>query len=540
MLINDQVLAILGAQFRVIANRASGAGSGRILYWCLTGLWYVAVAVLAFLIASFLPDIKTRAELARWLGGGLLLSFLFWQVVPVALATTGMSLELRRLLVYPIPLSSLFAIEALLRASTGIEVLILMTGAAAGLIRSPIAPWWTPLILFLYVCFNLLLSAGIRDLLTRLLARRGVRELVVLGIVLLSALPSLLVTLIPPETWKSRFADFDGKLPSLPWPWTLTATLASGQFSWAPFAGILAWTLLAAAFGYSQFKRGLSWDADEVRAKQRETAPRRFTGWAEWFFRLPSRLLADPLGALVEKELRFLSRAPRFRLVFFMGFSFGIIIWMPMMLRGNRQEGFMADNFLVMVSLYAALLLGEVLFWNSFGFDRMAAQAYYVMPVRISTVLLAKNIAAVVFLMLEVGIIAAVLIALQFKTVLSKIPESFAVTLLMALFLLAVGNLASTHYPRPVDPAQSWRHSNAGRVQALMLIIYPAIALPIFTAYLARYAFETNIAFYLVLASGFLVGGITYSVSLESAVEAADLRREALLAALSRGEGPIG
>ncbi len=525
MLLNDKVLAILGAQIRVIANRTTGGG-GKILYWFLTGLWYVMVAVLAVTVASLLPEIKTRPELARWLGGGLLLAFLFWQVVPVALATTGMSLELKRLLIYPIPLSCLFAIEVLLRITTGIEVLIVMTGAAAGLMRSPIAPWWAPAFLLLFVLFNLLLSAGVRDLLTRLLARRGVRELVV------------------PETWKTRFSEFDGRIPDIPFPWTLTARLASGLVSgiasWTDLAGLSIWVLLACAFGYTQFKRGLSWDADEVRAKQRDSAPRPLAGLSEWFFTLPSRFFRDPLGALVEKELRFLSRAPRFRLVFFMGFSFGIVIWMPIVLKGGRQEGFMAENFLVMVSLYAALLLGEVLFWNSFGFDRMAAQCYYVMPVRISTVLLAKNVAAIILLMLEVGIISCVLIALQVRTVAAKIPESFAVTLLMALFLLAVGNLASTHYPRPVDPAQSWRHSSASKTQAFMLLVYPAIALPISIAYLARYAFQTDLAFYLVLATGFLVGGITYSVSLESAVEAADQRREALLAALSRGEGPIG
>jgi ABC-2 type transport system permease protein len=537
---NDQVRAILAAQYRVIANRAGGAGNGRIVYWCLTGLWYLAVAALAVLVAWFIPEIRTRDELGRWLSGGLLLAFLFWQVVPVALATTGMSLELRRLLVYPIPVSSLFAIEALLRASTGVEVLIVMAGGVAGLMLSPIAPWWAPLVFLPYVAFNLLLSAGIRDLLTRLLARRGVRELVVLVIVMVSALPSLLVTLIPPETWQSRYAEWGGKVPAVPFPWSVTARLAAGEFSLAAAAGLIGWTVLAAAFGYSQFQRGLRWDADEVRARQRQTAPHAFAGWAEVFYRLPSRVLPDPLAALVEKEIRFLSRAPRFRLVFFMGFSFGIVIWMPIMLRSGRQEGFMGQNFLVMVSLYAALLLGEVLFWNSFGFDRMAAQAYYVMPVRISTVLLAKNIAAVFFLVLEVGIITCVLIALRVRTVVDKIPESFAVTCLLALFLLAVGNLASTHYPRPVDPAQSWRHSNSGRVQAMMLLIYPAIALPISLAYLARYAFDSNLAFYVVLGFGFVIGAITYSVALETAVEAADKRRESILLALSRGEGPIG
>lgn len=537
---NDQVRAILAAQYRVIVNRTAGAGGGRILYWTLTGLWYAVVAVLAVVIAVYIPDVKTRDDLARWLSGGLLLCFLYWQVVPVALATTGMSLELRRLLVYPIPVSSLFAIETMLRASTGVEVLIIMAGAAAGLARSPIVPWWAPLFLLPYIALNLLLSAGVRDLLTRLLARRGVRELVVLGIVMVSALPSLLVTLVPPETWHSRYTEWGGKLPSIPWPWTATAKLASGQLSLLAFAALFAALLLCSAFGYSQFQRGLRWDADEVRAKQRESAPRALANWAEVFYRLPSRFLRDPLAALVEKEIRFLSRAPRFRLVFFMGFTFGIVIWMPIMLKGGRQDGFMGEHFLVMVSLYAALLLGEVLFWNSFGFDRMAAQAYYVMPVRISTVLLAKNITAVFFLILEVGVITLVLIALRVRTVVDKIPESLAVTCLLALFLLAVGNLASTHYPRPVDPAQSWRHSNAGRVQAMMLLVYPAIALPIFLAYLARYAFDSSLAFYAVLGCGFLVGAITYSVALDSAVEAADKRRESLLLALSRGEGPIG
>ena len=88
--------------------------------------------------------------------------------------------------------------------------------------------------------------------------------------------------------------------------------------------------------------------------------------------RLPSRLLPDPIGILVEKEVRFLSRAPRFRLVFFMGFTFGLIIWLPLLLRGGQPAGFFGQNLLSLVSLYACLLLGEVLFWNSFGFDRQA------------------------------------------------------------------------------------------------------------------------------------------------------------------------
>ena len=147
------------------------------------------------------------------------------------------------------------------------------------------------------------------------------------------------------------------------------------------------------------------------------------------------------------------------------------------------------------------------------------------MPVKMSTVLLAKNVTAVFFLLLEVAIITMVVLALRLKFPLYKIPEAFAVTLLICLFLLAIGNLASTYYPRPVDPAQSWRRSGSGKVQGMLLLLYPVLGVPIALAYLARYAFDSQWAFYAVLSSGFVVAVMTYWVSLTSSVHAAEQRR---------------
>lgn len=539
-LFNDQVRAILLAQFQGIYNRFSGGTSGgRAFYWLSSALWYGGVCFLAWLAATSLPEIRSRDTLSTVLSSGLLFATLFWQFVPVMLATTGVSLDLRRLMVYPIAPSRLFAIEVTLRVSTGVEVLIVMAGAAAGLMRSPITPLWGPLFFLPFIAFNLLLSAGVRDLLTRLLARRGVRELVIFGIVLLSALPQLLAVAVPPEQWKAFFSRFSGDVPMLPLPWQCAAVLSVGDIGAVPLLTLAAWTVLAAWFGYSQFLRGLRWDAGESRSKERATHSRGWLSTLESLYALPRRFLPDPLGALVEKELRVLSRAPRFRLVFFMGFSFGLIIWLPLAMGRGRTPGVFSENILVWVSLYAALLLGEVLFWNSFGFDRAAAQAYYVMPVPIATVLLAKNITAVFLLILEVACVTAVTLLLRVSFPLYKIPEAFAVTLLMCLFLLGIGNLTSTHYPRPVDPAQSWRHGNSGKVQGLLLLLYPVLALPVAISYLARYAFNSEWAFYGALASAFLVALIFYRVSLDSSVAAADKRREEILAALSRGEGPI-
>jgi ABC-2 type transport system permease protein len=539
-LLNDQVRAICWAQAKVVYNRFAGGGSagGRATYWISGLIWYGTFSFLAWVAASALPALNERATLATALTGVLFLATLFWQLIPVMLASTGVSLDLRRLMVYPIAPARLFAIEAVLRFSTGIEVMIVLAGIAIGLARSPLTPTYAPALLVPFIVFNLALSAGVRDLLTRLLARRGVRELVIFALVLISALPQLLVMLFPPEQWHSSYLKYLKRLPELPLPWQPAASLAAGVNSAMAWAGLLLWPALAMWFGWSQFQRGLRWDASEAQTETAVAAASGTTSWKDAFFTLPGRFFPDPLAALIEKELRFLTRAPRFRLVFFMGFSFGLIIWIPLAM-GRHRGGAFSENILVWVSLYAALLLGEVLFWNVFGFDRSAAQAYWAMPVRFSTVLVAKNVAAVFFLLTEITIVTAVVLALRIPFPHSKIPEAYAVTLLVCVFLLAVGNLASTHYPRPVDPAASWRRSSSGRVQGMLLLVYPVLAIPVALAYLARYAFDSELAFYGVLATAFAVAGLTYRVSLDSAVSTAERRREEILAALARGDGPM-
>ena len=62
---------------------------------------------------------------------------------------------------------------------------------------------------------------------------------------------------------------------------------------------------------------------------------------------------------------------------------------------------------------------------------------------------------------------------------------------------------------------------------------------PIALAFLARYAFESETAFFLVLALDAVLGVIVYRLALESAVEAADQMKEKMIAALSTADGPV-
>jgi ABC-2 type transport system permease protein len=530
-----QISAIVWAQWRSTRNHFPRANLGGMLFTgVLTAIWYGAFAYLALLAEILLSQPDELAAFHQILPAALLLCFLYWQLIPVLLTSMGASLDLRKLLVYPIPKQALFVVEVVLRVSTGIEMLLLLAGAAVGLLRNPAVPLWAPFSLAIFVLFNLFCSTGIRDLLVRLLAHKRAREIVVFVVVIAAALPQLILL----RGSGTRMRQFFSGQPSNFLPWTATAHLALGSFSWSGFSVLLAWTLAAYAFGRTQFERGLRFDAAEASARGSSTMRR--VSRLEWWYQLPNAVLRDPLAGLIEKELRFLSRAPRFRLVFLMGFSFGLLIWTPIAFgRLSTERSFLSDNYLTMVSVYALLLLSDALFWNCFGFDRSAAQVYFLVPVKMSTVLAGKNLAAAFLVLMEIAAIALVCGLLRLPLSGRQILEALAVTCVITLFILAIGNLSSLYNPRAVNPVKTMKTAAQGRSQALLMLAFPLTLVPVAIAYLARYAFDTEWAFFGVLIFGGIVGVLAYYYSLQTALEAATNRREQIISALSSGEGPI-
>lgn len=108
-----------------------------------------------------------------------------------------------------------------------------------------------------------------------------------------------------------------------------------------------------------------------------------------------------------------------------------------------------------------------------------------------------------------------------------------------SLFLLSAGNVQSVREARAVNPAASFRSGAASRIQAMLFVIYPITFAPIALAYLARYAFESEQAFFLVLATDAVLGLAIYRLALESAAAAASRFKERMITALSVSDGPI-
>jgi ABC-2 type transport system permease protein len=526
---------VLWVQFKVLRNmypRRSAAQT--IIMLAMGAIWYGLWSAGAVFAGTYIAHTRDVSSLSLFLPWALLFGLLYWQVIPILMLSTGAAIDLKQVLVYPIPKRQLFGLDVLLRLSTAFEMLIVLTGTTIGLLLNPLLPWWAPLGFLPFCAMNLLASVGLRSVLTRLLAQRHVRELTILFLVIAASLPQIIVMSGSHDRVTRLFSS-----PQSPiWPWAAAGSIAAGQSALFPWLVLLTWTGIAFAFGRWQFERTLRFDRDEAAAPRRKHPAKR--GWLDRLYRWPSAVFPDPLAAIVEKEIRFLPRSSRFRLAFIMGFSFGLLIWLPMAMRGAARSGsVMAENYLTFVMIYALLLLAEVTFWNCFGFDRGAVQMYFVAGVPLSTVLVAKNIAAAVVVFLEMTAITAVCLVVRMPMTASKLVESVAVIAVFTLYVLAIGNLGSTRFPRPIDPKQSWRTSSAGRFQALLLLIYPAIAVPLSLAYVARWALESEAAFFGVLAFVAVLGGVVYWIALESSVASLERSREAVVAALSERGGPI-
>jgi ABC-2 type transport system permease protein len=536
--------AILWAQWRTLRNHRGRRGNS-VWSGIVSVIWYGIWVLAALALGRIVSEVNSTSLIHNVLPAGFLMVLLYWQVIPLLLATTGASLELRKLRVYPIPESQLFWIEAMLRVTAGIEMILLLAGIAIGSLFNWRLPKWAPLPILAYILFNLLFAIGMRDLMARMFARKRVREASFLFFVMCAALPQLLMTRSLPGGFR-LLAAFGGE--SWPgWPWTAVADLMQGIQIPLAVAVLAAWIAGAAVFSRWQFSRTLSFDADAAAATSDQTAPRR--GWVERFYRLPSLLLPDPLGILIEKELRFLLRSSRFRLVFLMGFTFGLLIWLPMALGwGNDRFGpvqrmggapFLARNYLTVVSVYSLLLLSETCFWNVFGFDRSAAQFYFLAPISFTRVLIAKNLTSLFFVAAEISAVTLVCASLGLPMDPLKLAEAFTVAVVMCLFLLSAGNLQSIRMARGVNPANSFRSGAAGRTQATLLLVYPLMFSPIALAYVARYAFDSEGALFLVLAADAILGAVIYRIALQSAVHAAENTKEEMVAALSAADGPI-
>ncbi len=537
---SGQIRAIVWAQFRTIRNYLPRTSFGAILLGVLLLLWYGVFVFFGGMAAWILPHAPV-GELRRFLPAGLLGLLIFWQVFPVMTMSSGWSLELNKLLVYPIHPRTLFLVEVLLRLTTAPEAVFVLMGGIIGLQRHPAIHGVWPLTLLLFLPFNLLLSLAIREWMLRLFKKKRLREVLVLSIVLVSVLPQFLAQT---SLGKRLQPVYLLASQSSVTPWREFSSTALGEPTVLSVFAVLAWVTLAYLFAKRQFARSLLLDfsgVESLSTKAKQTAAKT-SPWADLgvqVLSLPGRLFKDPYAAMIEKELRSLIRTPRFRVLFGMACLFSAVIFFPTAF-GTTGSGFLASNYLAFINTYGMLIIGEVLFWNIFGFDRRAAQLYFVTPVKLAQVIKAKNLVAAIFVSLQTALVLSITLFLPTNITPGAILGGLAISLIVGLFFMSMGNYASVSYPKAVDPNQTFKRQAGGKAQLILLACYVCMAVPIGLAYLARWATDEEWPFFAVLVFDIFVAAAFYFVSFDAVVAKGERNREHIIDVLSKGSDPIG
>src|SRR6185503_19405055 len=369
--------AILYAQLLSMRPRRGRALRGGAVFSAITTLFFYGIfSFLGFSMMLLFSSPDLAGRFVKLLSGILLLMTGYWQIGPVITASFGASIDLRKLMAYPVPRRQLFLVEVLLRAMTSFDIMLVLTGIAIGLIRNPLYGWRAaPYVILGAVAFavmNVLFSAGVKSWMERFFVRTRFKEVSFLIIVLVMVSPQLFLLT---NARMSKLLQF---VPSqVVWPWAAMGRLMLRENVLSGVLMAAAWICAALLFSRSQFGKMLAFDGPVSARKEKKAAPDRLS---ERLFRLPSRFLPDPLAALIEKELRTLTRISRFRMAYGMSCFFGVLLVVPSIRRGGQSP--FLQYALPVMAVYGLLMLGQITFWNSLGFDRSAAQGYFCWPVR--------------------------------------------------------------------------------------------------------------------------------------------------------------
>jgi len=534
-----QILALLQVQFRTFRHSLSSskADGGARASATLALFWY-SLWVVAALALAVLPNWIGTEDLETALPGLFLFVMGYWQLTPLLTLSLGVSIDMRRTMIYPIGLPMLFAVECLLRLATAAEMVIVLMGLWVGFATAgSMSQVHLAAGFGLFILLNVFLSAAIRNFVERIFQQRRLREMVLVALIGFLMLPQALIW---SETLRGHARAIWVVARGFPieaLPSGIAADVSLGQGVWIEWMGLLSMVGLAAVFAYRQFGIAMSRSSHLPQSAGRPANAlgarllRGLTAWA-----------GDPIAALVEKEVRSLWRSPRFRLPFFMGFTFGVFVWLPILgfWENSTSANWATDHAVVVISLYSFLLLGPVMFLNRFGFDRKAAESYFFLPISMKLLLLAKNFASGLYAILEVVLIGLVSGWFGMMSSPLAMTEAFVLGGTALLYLFTVGNHISVRYPAPSNPDRISRGSGGHGIRAaVQFLLFPISLAPVLGVLAIGASGGSPLAYGAGLVGAIGGGVLLYATGLSSSAKRLLLFREQFLNTLTHSEGLV-
>ncbi len=535
----SQLLTLIWLKWRLLRNslRSSKAvvnKAASLLGMLLALIFSLALALILGLVAYFISQPEQMHEILRRSSNEIpveattefiffsILGFLYltWATLPLSIGG-GKQFEAGKLLVYPITLRKLFAVDFVSEFTTLHSVIavpaIIALAVGVGLGTGNIAA--ALLAVVPIVLFGVALSKWLSTILGSLLRRKRARgETIVAFIGAIAGFGGALAGQIAPVLF--RHAESIRSLR-----WTPPGAGAALYVSVGPensldygiaFLTLSAYSVALIAGTYLIARRaalGL-----EGRRKRRAAVEQRadlpiYAGW-----NLP--LLPADLSAVVEKELRYAMRNAQMRMLSIMP----LILIVIRLLNQQRIEKSgdvpsSAHEFLTYGSgliatggvLYVFIVLSG-LSCNAFAFEEGGMRTLILSPVDRRKILLGKNIAMTFIAVVFTGIL------LTFNTIVFRdmtVPDLLFISLCFIIFaalMSTIGNWLSIRFPKRMVFGKRMNVSGVAGVLLIPIII--VLGIPPFMATLAGYLTETLWIEYVALTALALVSLGIYAMIL--------------------------
>lgn len=455
--------------------------------------------------------------------------------------------DLKRLQPFPIPLARLYRWNLLASALDAVFLFFLPSQIAFA-VGFAVAAGWNALgvvaLLVLFNGLNLAWSSLVAVGMGRLTAIRWRKDV----LVLLLPLVALVIYLLPYWWVQSRTTGSGTSWAELAptitrfLEWFPSGWLAGGIVKLGAGQGFAAELLLLATGCWLGYRLGLRLTrssllmreggrpAGDSRGPARASSKdRRKAGW-----KIPG--LSPAFSALFEKELKYLLRSSQGRYAFI--WPIVLILMLRIFLTRSAAAVHLAELFssFALLPFVAFFFLFFLPFYvNLFAYDHRGVKIYFLAPVSLREVLLAKNLAVFVLGLLCFGEVVALYLVSFHSLSFPALAHALGSLAAGFLVLLGGGNVVSCYFPKSLK--MSAIHGNSPPHVAVwlgMILLGLALSLMTLSAGVGRWAgWGWAIA---LLAGIFLAGGLLYTLTLGAVVRLYKQRREPLLEHLTRQE----
>src|ERR1700683_3374624 len=479
---------------------------------------------------------------ALYLDLALWLIFGFWQLYPLFGTLFSPPFESGELLRFPLSFSSFYLLSfsyELLNPVTwvcGMWMLGIFVGTAIG---RPLLAIPAGAVLLSFVLFNILLARVIFTWLERWLAQRKTRELLsilfFLFIISLQFLGPILQHYNQRHRQPSERLIWLMKVQKF-FPPGLTANSLGNMFlgryalGAAALAGLAGYILIFALLLQIRLRAQYSGEnlSEGVASRQVSGKWKVTAGW-----RLPG--FSNSISAIIEKELHYLLRSGP--IVFTLVMPMVILVMFRFLPGSNGHSGNPfrhAMDFVFPIGVAYSMLILTNIVYNTFGADAAGFQMYLAAPVRMGDILLGKNMAHSLVLVVEtLGVL--VLTSLLFQPPSATV---FSLTIAGVLFALPInlmaGNVMSVYSPKKYDLSTFGRQRATGATafvsMGIHVFVLGSCAAIVFMAKAAGYLWIA-IPIFAVMAA---ITWAVYAFVLGKMAKAILDRREVMLAELCR------